>query len=310
LRLAPTAAAPRYNLALLLLLTGRFAEGWDAWEARFAAGAVPRRSFAQPVWDGTPLGERTLLIYSEQGLGDTIQFCRYVPWLQGRVVFEVQPRMKSLLQTLPGNAKLVTAGEDLPAFDLVCPLMSLPRLAGTPAGTVPYLSAEPERVERWRQRLGGNGLKVGIAWQGNPNRHEDKGRSISLRQFLPLMEVPGIRLISLQKNDGLDQPSAVPELRLESLGQDFDAGPGAFVDTAAVMESLDLVITSDTAVAHLAGALGRPVWVALRAVPDWRWMLERSDSPWYPTMRLFRQATRDDWKPVFADMARELAKAR
>jgi Flp pilus assembly protein TadD len=309
LRLAPAAPAPRYNLALLLLLTGRFAEGWDAWEARVAAGAQPRRPFTQPVWDGTPLGERTLLVYSEQGLGDTIQFCRYVPLLPNGIVLEVQPRMKRLLQTLPGNAEVITAGENLPPFDVVCPLMSLPRLLGTPAGTVPYLSAEPERAEQWRQRLGG-GLKVGIAWQGNPNRHEDRGRSIGLRHFLPLMEVPGIRLISLQRNDGLDQLDSVPELRVETLGDDFDAGPDAFVDTAAVMANLDLVITSDTAIAHLAGALGRPVWVALRAVPDWRWMLERPDSLWYPTMRLFRQTTRDDWAPVFAAMVGELARTR
>jgi tetratricopeptide (TPR) repeat protein len=310
LRQQPNAPAPRYNLALLLLLTGRFAEGWEAWEVRFAAGAVPRRSFAQPVWDGAPLRGRTLLVYSEQGLGDTIQFCRYVPLLPARVVFEVQPRMKRLLRTLPGSADIIAAGDDLPPTDLVCPLMSLPRLLGTSFGTVPYLSAEAERVEQWRQRLGGSGLKVGIAWQGNPSRHEDKGRSIDLREFLPLMEIPDIRLISLQRDDGLDQLGTVPGLRVETPGEDFDAGPDAFVDTAAVMASLDLVITSDTAIAHLAGAMGRPVWVALRAVPDWRWMLGCADSPWYPTMRLFRQATRDDWAPVFAQMAQELARMR
>ena len=168
----------------------------------------------------------------------------------------------------------------------------------------PYLAADPDRVTVWRERIGAHGRRIGIAWQGNPASAAERGRSIPLREFLPLAQVPGVRLISLQKHHGLEQLAGVPDgLRIETLGDDFDAGPDAFIDTAAVMQCLDMVITSDTSVAHLAGALGRPVWVGLQHVPDWRWMLEGEDSLWYPTMRLFRQTRRGDWGGVFARMA-------
>jgi ADP-heptose:LPS heptosyltransferase len=170
---------------------------------------------------------------------------------------------------------------------------------------VPYLAAEPERVAMWRQRLGTHGFKVGIAWQGNPTSQAEQGRSIPLGQFARLAQRPDLRLISLQRHHGLNQLDGTGGW-LEQLGDDFDAGSDAFVDTAAVMECLDLVVSSDTAVPHLAGALGRPVWVALQRVPDWRWMLDRSDTPWYPSMRLFRQQRRGDWDQVFADMAEAL----
>jgi len=172
------------------------------------------------------------------------------------------------------------------------------------SAAVPYLRAEPEKIAFWRARLGSRGFRIGIVWQGNPNRHEDKGRSLSIAHFHALTEVKGVRLISLQKDFGAERVTELPEV--ETLGPDFDAGPDAFADSAAVIANLDLVITSDTAMAHLAGALGRPVWVALRHVPDWRWMLDRPDSPWYPGMRLFRQPSRGDWAPVFAAMAAEL----
>jgi hypothetical protein len=245
-----------------------------------------------------------LLIHAEQGLGDTIQFCRFPFPTDGRVIFEVQPRITRLLAGLRNAPMIVPAGESLPPFDLECPLMSLPAINGTTEATIPatipYLFAESEAMQRWRVRLGDHGFRVGIAWQGNPARREDGGRSIPLEHYLALASVPGVRLISLQKDAGTDQLS--PALPIETLGGDLDSGPDGFVDTAAVMMHLDLVITSDTAVAHLAGALGRPVWVALRAVPDWRFMLDRSDSPWYPTMRLFRQTVRDAWAPVFDTM--------
>jgi len=204
---------------------------------------------------------------------------------------------------------IARVGDPLPPFDLACPLMSLPAILGTTEATipatVPYLSAEPDAVARWKARVGEHGFRVGIAWQGNPSRREDRGRSIGLEQFLPLASVPGVRLISLQKDDGVEQ--LTPGMTVETLGADFDSGPDGFIDTAAVMMNLDLVITSDTAIPHLAGALGRPVWVALRAVPDWRFMLGRADSPWYPTMRLFRQSARDQWGPVFASIKSALA---
>ena len=172
---------------------------------------------------------------------------------------------------------------------------------------MPYLQADPERVERWRQRIGGEGFKVGIAWQGRPGKL-DAGRSFALAAFEAISGLANVRLISLQKNQGSDQLERLPEgMTVETLGEDFDAGPDAFLDSAAVMANLDLVISSDTAIAHLAGALGRPVWVALKHVPDWRWLLDRPDSPWYPTMTLFRQPARGDWKNVFQSMADRLS---
>ncbi len=296
------------NLGVVLLLAGRLAEGWDEYEWRFKAGAVRIPPCTQPRWAGEPLAGRTLLIRAEQGLGDTIQFCRYIPALAGeRVVLEVQLRLRRLLANLPGAGQVVAVGDALPRFDLYCPLLSLPRL-NLPAATVPYLSADAARVAAWRERLGPGGCKVGIAWQGNPAAPAERGRSVALEHFLKLAQVPGVRLICLQKQDGLDQLGALPDgVAIETLGPDFDAGADAFMDTAAVMQSLDLVVSSDTSVAHLAGALGRPVWVALQQVPDWRWMLHRPDSPWYPTMRLFRQKTRADWSAVFAEIASELA---
>jgi Flp pilus assembly protein TadD len=314
LRLAPQDPTLCYNRALLLLLLGRFDEAWPGWEERFHARAVPDRGLAKPRWNGEALAGRTLLIHAEQGLGDTIQFCRYPLPAGGTVVLEAQPRIARLLasrKTAPNSDRptIVRAGDALPAFDLQCPLMSLPAILGTTEATipseVPYLSAEPEAVERWRARLGDHGFRVGIAWQGNPSRREDSGRSIRLDHYLTLASIHGVRLISLQKDDGAEQlASGMP---VETLGEDFDQGPDGFIDTAAVMMNLDLVITSDTAIPHLAGALGRPVWVALRAVPDWRFMLERTDSPWYPTMRLFRQTARDEWATVFGAMREALA---
>jgi Flp pilus assembly protein TadD len=309
LRLAPGDPRALYNRALLLLLSGRFEAAWPGWEERFRAGAVPGRGLNKPVWRGEKLDGRTLLIHAEQGLGDTIQFCRYPFPNDGPVVLEVQPRIARLIASRAGAPRIVRAGEPLPAFDLSCPLMSLPSILGTtldniPTG-VPYLSAEAGAVARWHTRLGDRGFRVGIAWQGNPSRREDVGRSIRLDHYSPLASVPGVRLISLQKDAGSEQLGDLTAV--EQPGSDFDTGPDGFIDTAAVMMSLDLVITSDTAIAHLAGALGRPVWVALRVVPDWRWLLGRDDSPWYPTMRLFRQTTRDEWGPVFGAMKEALA---
>jgi hypothetical protein len=199
---------------------------------------------------------------------------------------------------------MIPAGGPLPNTDHVIPLLSLPARVDPPAAPPPYLFAEPDRVAAWGDRIGSHGFRVGINWQGFSGRFEDKGRSFPLALFRPLAAVPGVRLISLQKTEGEEQiaPAGFPVETLD----DLDAGPDAFLDTAAVMVRLDLVITSDTSIAHLAGALGCPAWVALRRVPDWRWMLDRTDSPWYPTMRLFRQTHAGDWPPVFAAMAQAL----
>jgi Flp pilus assembly protein TadD len=304
LQLSPGDPVLHLNLGIIRLLTGKFETGWEEYEWRFRAGAVKLSPCSQPRWFGEDLGGRTLLIRAEQGVGDTIQFCRYVTMAaaRGRVVFEVQPGLRHLLRDVA--AEVVTVGDALPPFDTWCPLLSLPHLFGMQAPMPPYLAADAGRVAAWRERIGTHGRRIGIAWQGNPVAAVERGRSIPLREYLPLAQVPDVRLISLQKHHGLEQLAAVPDgLRIETLGEDFDAGPDAFIDTAAVMQCLDMVITSDTSVAHLAGALGRPVWVGLQHVPDWRWLLEGEDCLWYPTMRLFRQTKRGDWGGVFARMA-------
>jgi tetratricopeptide (TPR) repeat protein len=310
LRRRPDDPTLHLNLGIVLLLAGRFTEGWEEYEWRFRARAAQIPPSDRPQWSGEPLGGRTLLIRAEQGMGDTIQFCRYVPCVaeQGQVILEVQPGLRRLTSRLHGNPRLIAVGEAPPRFDLYCPLLSLPRLLDNTGASVPYLTAEPDRVARWRDRLGPGACKIGIAWQGNPSSAAEHGRSVPLEHFLPLAQVPGVRLICLQKHDGLDQLKTAPaSLQIETIGEAFDDGPNAFIDTAALMQSLDLVVTSDTSIAHLAGALGRPVWVALKHVPDWRWLLSGDDSIWYPTMRLFRQTERGDWGGVFARIADRLA---
>jgi hypothetical protein len=258
------------------------------------------------------------LVHAEQGLGDVIQFCRYLPLLAAQgvaVVFEVMPSLKPLLRTLPGAIRLLGRGEPLPPVDYYCPLLSLPLALNTRLDTipaqVPYLTAEAERIAHWTQRLRAlPGLRVGIAWQGNPVVEKlvwARGRSIPLAALEPLARLPEVRLVSLQKGPGHEQlREAAFAQRIVDLGAELDRGADAFLDTAAVMAGLDLVISSDTAVAHLAGALGRPVWVALAASPEWRWGLERGDSPWYPTMRLFRQTADRDWTVVVAAIVEAL----
>jgi tetratricopeptide (TPR) repeat protein len=294
------------NLGVVLLLAGQFKAGWQEYEWRFRAGAVQIPTCSQPRWSGENLAGRRLLIRAEQGMGDTIQFCRFVPMAaqRGEVVLEVQPRLRHLIGGVLDERQIVTVGQPLPPFDVWCPLLSLPHVLGMEAPQPAYLSADADRVAAWRSRIGTHGRRIGIAWQGNPTSAAERGRSVPVREFLPLAQVPDVRLISLQKHDGLDQLASLPkELRIETLGDDFDSGPEAFLDAAAVMQCVDLVVTSDTSLAHLCGALGRPVWVALQHVPDWRWQLEGEACAWYPTMRLFRQPKRGDWASVFAQIA-------
>jgi len=317
----PDDPAASFELAFLHLTRGEFAAGWPLYEARFhvPALAIPSRRFDAPRWNGTAaIAGKTLLVHAEQGLGDTFQFCRYLPLLaaQGaKIVFEVMPTLKALLRSLPDEIQVYARGERLPPADYHCPLLSLPLAFDTQLQTiprdVPYLSPEPQRVTQWSARLQGlAGLRVGIAWQGNPGVEKliwARGRSLPLEMLKPLADLSSISLVSLQKGTGVEQlRDCTFRDRILDLGSDFDHGPDAFLDTAAVMANLDLVISSDTSVVHLAGALGRPVWVALSATPDWRWMRERSDSPWYPTMRLFRQSG-GGWDEVVADVAAALA---
>ena len=306
------------NRAQTRLLLGRMAEGWADYESRLELkeNQQGRPQLNIPHWTGESLNGRSLLIYGEQGLGDVIQFYRYVPLLAerepgARVTFVVRPSLVRLLQSLRGNFRLLSSIAPDERFDLQCALLSLPLrfgtdLAGVPS-TTPYLAADPARAARWHQRLGTGGFRIGISWHARPA--VNPGRSFPLRELHRVAQIPGVRLISLQKGDGIEELSTLPpDMHVESLGQDFDNGPDAFVDTAAVMESLDLVVSCDTSIAHLAGAMGRPTFLALKCVPDWRWLLGRSDSPWYPALRLHRQRTPDDWRPVFDEIGVEVEK--
>ena len=311
---APDFADAHRNKATTTLLTGDFAQGWQLYERRHAwvAGNAPGPGSR---WTGDEnLEGKTLLIQAEQGFGDTIQFCRYAALVAARgarATLVVQYPLVSLLGCLEPAVKVVGSSTPASGFDYHIPLMSMPFALQSNAKSIPanvrYLSADPVRTEAWRARIGTRGFRIGICWQGAVGGEVDIGRSFPVRHFETLARIPGVRLISLQKNAGVEQLRELPDgMDVEAFGDALDPGPAAFVDTAAVMESLDLIISSDTAVAHLAGALGRPVWVALNRVPDWRWLMDRDDSPWYPTMRLFRQPARNDWTGVFAAMKNNL----
>lgn len=316
LTLSPGHPEAEWNRSILWLLLGDHARGWPAFEWRWRCRAnVPLPAFTQPRWDGSPLNGRTILLYGEQGLGDAIQFVRYAAMVKargGRVIAHVQGPLAGVLARTPGIDRVVPQGGDVPPFDVWSPLMSLPALFGTTVETVPaavpYVHADPGLTAHWRRQLAGpRGLRVGIVWQGNPKHAWDRHRSVALERFEPLAGVEGARLISLQKGPGAEQLAAVGErFAVMNLGEQLDEATGPFMDTAAVLANLDLVITVDSAVAHLAGAMGVPTWVALSYTPDWRWLLGRTDTPWYPTMRLFRQRRFGDWDGVFAVMTETL----
>jgi tetratricopeptide (TPR) repeat protein len=308
LALNPDYADAHVNRAQAWLLSGDWQRGWPEYEWRWQTKGVAPRPLGRPLWDGSPLIGKTILLHAEQGFGDMIQFVRYasvVKQLGGAVLLVCPKPLHALLHGCPGIDHLIGQGDDLPAFDAHASLMSLPGALKTSVNSVPaqipYLFANPVLIEQWRNRLGElDGFKIGICWQGNPKYRGDCFRSIALRFFAPLAQVPGMRLITLQKGVGTEQLEEVRNLfTVTELAGDLDERSGQFMDTAAVMMSLDLVITSDTAMAHLAGALGVSVWVALPYAADWRWLLDRSDSPWYPTMRLFRQSEPANWPGVF-----------
>jgi tetratricopeptide (TPR) repeat protein len=314
LEINPNDAVAHKDLGHNLLRMGNFQEGWAHYEWRWRTQdkIFKPRNFSQPLWDGRPLQGKRLLVHAEQGLGDTLQFIRYLPLVQQRacrVILECQKPLRLLLSRFPGIDKLVL-GDDLPPFDFYVPLLSLPYLLGTHAGNipadVPYLFARQDLIYHWQNRLSDcPGLKIGICWQGSPEHAGDRQRSLSVELFAALADVPSVNLISLQVGIGKEQLAGIC-FRVKALGPDFDYQThGSFMDTAAVMKNLDLVVTVDTAVAHLAGALSVPVWVALPKVPDWRWLLGREDSPWYPTMRLFRQSHPGEWADVFQRIAGE-----
>ena len=249
------------------------------------------------LWRGEAIGDRTILLHAEHGLGDTLQFCRYVPLMVCRIILEVQAPLVRLLSRLPGVMQIVARGDKLPPFDLHCPLLSLPHAFGTTLDTIPagmpYLSADPALAANWQERLLGlDGLRIGLVWAGGRRFKDDRRRSIALKTLAPLGDVSGVSFVSLQKDEAAAQAADPPH---GMMLHDFTTDLHDFEDTAALVVNLDLVISVDTAVAHLAGALGKPVWLLNRCDTDWRWLLNRDDSPWYPTLRQFRQSRPGDW---------------
>lgn len=306
----PDHTGAQCNLALALLADGEYEEGWRRYEWRFRdVMASALRAYPQPVWDGSKLAGRTILLDVEQGFGDAIQFLRYATPLaaQGaRVIAEAPRRLHRLLRTVPGVVALIDPKDPRPAFDVHAPLMSLPHLCGTSLETIPahipYLSADPALVASWRARLEKLPRPwIGLSWQGNPNHRGDRWRSLPLAQLLPLAQRTNGTFVSLQKGTGSEQVAGAGfGTRLVDWSTAMDTGEDAMVDTASVMASLDLVVSVDTAIGHLAGALARPTALLLPYVADFRWLAGRSDSPWYPTVRLYRQESRGDWAPVIA----------
>ncbi|MGN6515417.1 MAG: tetratricopeptide repeat protein [Rhizomicrobium sp.] len=313
--LDPEFAEARWNLGLLQLLRGDWKNGWRNYEARFdkTNAAAVKLDRVAPEWKGETVQGRRILLFGEQGFGDVIQFARFARHFSrngAHVILRVKKKLHRLLSDIAPGVELADSSAPPPAADHQLALMSVPHALNLTseafAPDIPYLHAEPARTEIWRERLGNHGFKVGVCWQGNPAPRIDRGRSIPLREFQPIAAIDGVRLLSLQKHDGMDQLERVPQdMTVERPSISFDE-TDAFVDTAAIIANLDLVITSDTAIAHLAGAMGRPVWVLLKQVPDWRWLLEREDSPWYPTMRLFRQSEAGDWAGVMQRVAQAL----
>ena len=322
IEIAPSSAEAHWNLSLLLLLRGEFEEGWKEyeWRTQRRAAAKSEHHLTAPLWAGDDLAGRTILLHAEQGLGDTLQFVRYAPLVArrgGRVILECQPELQNLMSELSEVAEVRTAGDRLPHFDCQAPLMSLPRIFGTRLETIPadlpYLAAPRAARMRWAERLakesaGLEGYKVGLVWAGSTGHANDANRSIAPERLGPLLAAEGVGFVSLQVGPRAGElPAAGSGAGLGAGVLDLSAELTDFTETAAAVENLDLVITVDTAVAHLAGALGRPTWLLLPFAPDFRWLLEREDSPWYPALRLFRQAEPGDWESVIARLAGELA---
>jgi tetratricopeptide (TPR) repeat protein len=306
LAIDPAHETAHWNDGLALLVQGDLAEGFRRWRWNVAAA----KRFDAPEWRGEELNGATILIHAEQGFGDAIHFARYIPLVAargGRVIFEAPVELHRVFATIEGVEEVVAFGDRLPDFAWQCPLLSLPLAFNTTLRdlprNVPYLSADPEAIEDWRRRMAGPELKVGLVWAGRPEHKRDRHRSMALAELAPLAAIPNVAFYALQKGAAAGEAEHAPEgMRLEILSPLL----GDFADTAAAIMALDLVITVDTSVAHLAGALGKPVWILHAYAPDWRWLESRSDSPWYPTAELFRQDEPRRWAPVVADVAAEL----
>jgi tetratricopeptide (TPR) repeat protein len=322
LRIKPGVADIHWNLSAPLLAKGDYLEGWQHFEYRWKTGAMPPREFGRPLWLGqADLRGKSILLHAEQGFGDTLQFVRYatpLAALGATVYLEVPAPLKSLMASCEGVSAVFAQGEALPPFDYHCPLMSLPCAFKTELSTIPaaipYLKSTPGKIADWREKLGKKEkavLRVGLTWAGDPRKHLaaaqgvraiDGQRSIHFDQLLPLLDLPGIEFVSLQVgDDARRQANGNPRLI------DFTADLRDFEDTAALVENLDMAICVDTSVAHLVGAVGKPVWLLNRYNTCWRWLMGRVDSPWYPSMRIFRQPTLGDWTSVIAEVKRALA---
>ena len=303
LTLDPHCAEAHFGESWVRLLLGEFDVGWPKYEWRWLTKKLSPHGLTMPLWDGKNLHGKTILLHCEQGLGDSIQMIRYaraVKEKEGRVLVFCPTPLEKLFRGVAGIDELFSDHTVIPSYECHAPLLSLPHLLGTTLttipSTVPYVQTDPNGVKEWQDRLVDYpGFRIGVVWRGNPTHKNDHNRSMTARDFASFLDVPGITVISLQKDIGLDELKVFRHL--ESF---FDGSPrlADFADTASVISNLDLVISVDTAVCHLAGALGVPVWTLIPFAPDWRWLLDRVDSPWYPTMRLFRQKSIGDWHSV------------
>jgi tetratricopeptide (TPR) repeat protein len=317
LTLQPNFPQAHMSTGMVNLLLGNFPNGWTEYEWRKKCPHVPmQRNLPQPQWTGDNPHGKTILLHWEQGFGDTIHFIRYAPLLAklgAKVIVKCQPQLLTLITRVDGISSIAAKEQLLPPFDLQCPLLSLPIAFGTTLETIPaqipYLSAPPDRATAWSERIGPTDgrLRVGLAWAGQPKHRNNRRRSMQLDQFAPLAQIKSARFFSLQKSAPTSSPITPPP------GMDFTnwtSDLSDFSETASLIANLDLVISVDTSVAHLAAAMGKPVWLLLPFVPDWRWMLDRTDSPWYPTMKLFRQPAIGDWATVIANITRALSQEK
>ncbi len=318
LSLKPDWPDGHFNLSVAYLLKGNFKEGWEESQYRLRKQDVSKSfypyhlDFTQPYWDGSDIKGKTILLWAEQGLGDVVQFIRYVPMVfekTDKIIVECQKELITLMQRINSIHQVVAQGQQLPDFDVHCPLLTLPLVFNTTLQTIPaaipYIMSDRQKVLMWLQRLQSDSarLKVGLCWAGNPAHKNDRIRSISLDLFSQLGEMEDVTFYSLQKGEAAGQTGNPPNgMHLVDYTNDLND----FSDTAALIENLDLVISVDTVIVHLAGALGKPVWTLLPFMPDWRWMLDRGDSPWYPTMRLYRQPAYGDWNSVLRMIKHEL----
>jgi len=315
LQLNPAQALIHYGLSMTLLLDGNFNEGWKEYEWRRQTGAFSQyvRNFARPLWDGSDIAGRTILLHDEQGFGDTIQFIRYAHLLAqkgAKVIVECQREIVNLLKSVDGIQQVIARGEES-EFDIYCPLLSLPLMFNTTLDSIPakipYVAGDPLLVQKWRDKLryDNSKFKVGLVWAGKPEHKNDRNRSCRLEVFSPFAELGDISFYSLQKGRAAEQAKNPPgAMKLLDYTDDISD----FSDTAGLIMNLDLIVSVDTSVVHLAGALGKPVWTLLPFAPDWRWLLRREDCPWYPTMRLFRQPSPGNWQAVIAKVKDELLK--